>query len=544
MFKRLMVLAVFLGLPLTASPAEIHEAVRAGDIPRIERLLKQWPKRLDSPDREKSGLAPIQIAALHGDRKVVEFLLDRQPEAGSAVEALRYAVWRGDLELINLFLERGVEARSNLLDSVMNAHEIEESSLIDPDQQTKLLPVTDETRARRLEIARLLIDRGADVNMKMKLTGETPIFFASHWGREMIGLLIAKGADVRVSEIENRASPLHYAAIITEDPAIFQLFKDKNLAIDLRDRFERTPLFWAARKGNLPAVKALVELGADVNAKDMAGWTPLHVAASRGHKEVLQFLLERGAAPNARTNFGWTPVYTAARYDHPTEVRLLIERGVELNIADLDGRTPLTISRNFKAGEPEKLLKDAGAQETAKICQGETCDFESEMRNRLKYFFENPPQKNCVLVHAPSGLFVYDVLPDDFAVIVNDFEMGLIKEQVRFATVVRGRRSAIDSQNGKASIIVIKNDQPIEVFVHYAMTLASDDFDPGHLNRIRFGAGGLCDLIVEHIREESSFMGQMRSMLPSLGDLKLSSSPAPSSPSPPPSFDGPASKNP
>jgi ankyrin repeat protein len=39
----------------------------------------------------------------------------------------------------------------------------------------------------------------------------------------------------------------------------------------------------------------LVELGADVNAKDKVGWTPLHLASHRGQESVVRFLEERGA---------------------------------------------------------------------------------------------------------------------------------------------------------------------------------------------------------------------------------------------------------
>jgi ankyrin repeat protein len=55
------------------------------------------------------------------------------------------------------------------------------------------------------------------------------------------------------------------------------------------------------------AVAALVEAGADVNAKNEADYTALHAAAFRGWNEVVQYLVEHGAALDARDYRGRTP---------------------------------------------------------------------------------------------------------------------------------------------------------------------------------------------------------------------------------------------
>ncbi len=60
-------------------------------------------------------------------------------------------------------------------------------------------------------------------------------------------------------------------------------------------------LLAAVRKQDVPAVKALLDKGANVNAKSPYGATPLFFAADRGNLEIIKILLDRGAAPTAAT---------------------------------------------------------------------------------------------------------------------------------------------------------------------------------------------------------------------------------------------------
>ncbi len=71
-----------------------------------------------------------------------------------------------------------------------------------------------------------------------------------------------------------------------------------------------SPLHLAARQGQLEAVKALVEAGADVNqpgAGDRV--TPMLIAIINGHYDVAKYLLETGADPNLAQDNGVTPLY-------------------------------------------------------------------------------------------------------------------------------------------------------------------------------------------------------------------------------------------
>ncbi len=86
--------------------------------------------------------------------------------------------------------------------------------------------------------------------------------------------------------------------------------------------------FWeAVRKGDLAAVTALLDKGADVNAKFRYGATALFKAAERGHTEIVKLLLARGADVKVKDTFyGATAMTWALSNGHVETVRALLEK--------------------------------------------------------------------------------------------------------------------------------------------------------------------------------------------------------------------------
>jgi ankyrin repeat protein len=88
----------------------------------------------------------------------------------------------------------------------------------------------------------------------------------------------------------------------------------------------------AARRGDIPAMQALIEQGADINPKNKYGITPLLQAIGQNQTEAVRFLLKSGADPNLNAPFG-SPLSEATGQD--TEiVRLLIRHGANVNYFD------------------------------------------------------------------------------------------------------------------------------------------------------------------------------------------------------------------
>ncbi|MDA9081424.1 ankyrin repeat domain-containing protein [Candidatus Dependentiae bacterium] len=118
----------------------------------------------------------------------------------------------------------------------------------------------------------------------------------------------------------------------------------------------------AARYGNLPAVRALLESGEDVNKEDPElGHTALHVAAYYDKPVTLKALIEAGADVNAQDIDGSTPLYSAAQEDSLMIVMELIKAGADVNLARHDGATPLHLAAQYGHEGCVVALIQAGA---------------------------------------------------------------------------------------------------------------------------------------------------------------------------------------
>lgn len=107
------------------------------------------------------------------------------------------------------------------------------------------------------------------------------------------------------------------AVLLFQLPAIGQ-----NPKQELNDQ-----LWEAARKGDAAAVTALLDKGADVNAKFRYGTTALFKAAERGNTEVVKVLLARGADVEVKDTFyGATAMTWALQNDHDEIVRAILEK--------------------------------------------------------------------------------------------------------------------------------------------------------------------------------------------------------------------------
>lgn len=98
-----------------------------------------------------------------------------------------------------------------------------------------------------------------------------------------------------------------------------------SLADDLSEE-----LLAQSRKGNVSAVKALLDKGADINSRSSYGQTPLFFACDRGHTELVKLLLDKGADVNATDTFYKATALTwASSKGHVGIVKMLIAKGAQ-----------------------------------------------------------------------------------------------------------------------------------------------------------------------------------------------------------------------
>jgi hypothetical protein len=119
-----------------------------------------------------------------------------------------------------------------------------------------------------------------------------------------------------------------------------------------------TPVIAAAALGRADLLRLLLKAGA--KAQPDQGW-PLFEAAGRGHLDAVKALVEGGADPRQLGAWGGTAIHEAATHGHAAVVAYLLEKGCDPKVVNKDGATALGYARHNKHREVVALLEKAGA---------------------------------------------------------------------------------------------------------------------------------------------------------------------------------------
>ncbi|CAM9902782.1 unnamed protein product, partial [Ectocarpus fasciculatus] len=167
-------------------------------------------------------------------------------------------------------------------------------------------------------------------------------------GSVPVGLALARaGAAVR-RRAPFRQSALHLAAATGNTGMVHALVSELCLPVAGEDDLGATALHAAAWHGEHACVRALLELGADVDARDECGRTPLFQASKGGGGggcETIRELLRGGADIHARSEDGDTPLHVACHSGRADAVRLLLRHGADETARCDLGKTPGDVSR-------------------------------------------------------------------------------------------------------------------------------------------------------------------------------------------------------
>jgi ankyrin repeat protein len=218
--------------------------------------------------------------------------------------------------------------------------------------------------ANDAERVRFLVTRGADVNARDG-EGYTALINASRFGFDALaGVLLAHRADPNLADRASGWSPLMYAAW-GDDADLVRALVEHGAAIEARDHDAMTALGIAAQNGKLKAAQALVTAGADLNgAVALGGYSPLMLAAISGSDELTAVLIAHGARVNAANPGGVTALMIAAAGNHFSIASILLKAGAQIAARSEDGRTALSIAEANNNEAVVKLLQEA-AQNTA-----------------------------------------------------------------------------------------------------------------------------------------------------------------------------------
>lgn len=171
-----------------------------------------------------------------------------------------------------------------------------------------------------LEIATLLLERKANVNISAR-NSIYPLILAAYMGNpELVRLLLQYGASI------NEYSFYYYHEV-----------EEKEVNFLERHR-GHTALHFACQNGHAEVAKILLEKGADIEANSHM-YTPLMLAVSEGHLDIAKLLLDNGAKPNVSLVTGKTPLMMASEKGDVDMIALLLKRRAHINArtpSDLD----------------------------------------------------------------------------------------------------------------------------------------------------------------------------------------------------------------
>ena len=143
--------------------------------------------------------------------------------------------------------------------------------------------------------------------------------------------------------------------------------------VNARDEGGRTALHWAAWKNEPAVVKALLDAGAKTNPRDIDhGFTPLLDAAYNPNPSVIEALIEAGANANARGRGGWTGLHAAAQNGHAAAIAALLEAGADPSARAGGGVTPLHVATEDAHLSVIEALLAADADPNAREDGGKT----------------------------------------------------------------------------------------------------------------------------------------------------------------------------
>ncbi|GAB0092386.1 Ankyrin repeat [Sergentomyia squamirostris] len=328
---------------------------------RLEALLEAADEAAQALNRMRSDSSPRDKKILRGfsllSRSLIAACTDND------VNAVRRLLGEG-----NSTINEGTDDGESLLSLACSAGYYELAQVLlamsaqveDRGQKNDCTPLMEAASAGHVDIIKLLISHGADVNAQSS-TGNTPLMYACAGGHvAAVRELLAHGANVE-DHNENGHTPLMEAASAGH-VEVAKILLEHGAGINTHsNEFKESALTLACYKGHLDMVRFLLEAGADQEHKTDEMHTALMEASMDGHVEVARLLLDSGAQVNMPTDSFESPLTLAACGGHVDLAMLLIERGANIEEVNDEGYTPLMEAAREGHEEMVALLLSQGA---------------------------------------------------------------------------------------------------------------------------------------------------------------------------------------
>jgi ankyrin repeat protein len=365
-----------------ANVARLAEAVNAGDLATVRKLIKSRPELVGMDMAENDEHRALHYAVIRRDAAMVRLLMQAGADARKgiwphrdATTALAFARDREFPEIVSIIEEEEQHRRQTASCPNASVSPVQE-------QINRAIRAGDTESAIALLTADPALVRACDRN------GATPLHAAAQTGSdEMVAWLLARGADPHHPDLQS-LTPLDRAALAAPDnfPSVAQRLLGAGAPLTLRpavalgnlDRVReliagdspidssRGLLSLAVRHGQLEMVRLLLELGADVDERTLlenveqpveSAGKPLWLAADLGRRDIAELLLDRGADPNANLYASGWPLDRAYRHNDSAMRQLLLSRGAKPQ--------PWTVALAHDVEAARRMLAEHPSEEVA-----------------------------------------------------------------------------------------------------------------------------------------------------------------------------------
>jgi ankyrin repeat protein len=186
---------------------EFFDAIKQGDMEEVERRLSLDPILIHA---RENGLSPILVAAYHHEPQIASFLADKtvaitifEAAATGKINNVIRLLAR-DPDLVNAFADDGFQplglacffGHSDVAEYLVKAGANVNSK---SQSRLKVAPIQSAAAGGHVKIVKLLLDYGADPNIREQ-GGFAPLHAAAQNGdEEMIRMLLFRGADLNIA---------------------------------------------------------------------------------------------------------------------------------------------------------------------------------------------------------------------------------------------------------------------------------------------------------------------------------------------------------